>query len=352
MRYEHSMTPSFYPELINDRFGDPGLYVDLKYEKRALLFDLGDLHALPARKILRVSDIFLSHAHLDHFIGFDQVLRVLLGRDKHVRIFGPAGTIDRVEHKLAGYSWNLLDRYTADLEFSVMDVSENRESPIAVFRSRDRFRRSGSQRATRTSGILLDEDGFQVRTAVLDHGIPCLAFAIQERAHINVWKTGLEQLGLPVGPWLRELKRAVMLGCPEGTRIRVPRHRTAESDTQEFSLGDLKDAAIRVTRGQKIAYVVDTLYSSQNKRRIIELASEADTLFIEATFTRDEADRAADRRHLTTEQAGHLARAANARQVVPFHFSPRHNGDEARLVREVDEAFRGGHANAEVATGR
>ena len=343
------MTPSFYPELINDRFGDPGLYVDLKFEKRALLFDLGDLHALPARKILRVSDIFLSHAHLDHFIGFDQILRVLLGRDKHVRIFGPAGTIDRVEHKLASYSWNLLDRYTSALDFSVTDVSENSESPIAVFRSRDRFRRSGDQWATRTSGILLDDDGFQVRTAVLDHGIPCLAFAIQERAHINVWKTGLEQLGLPVGPWLRELKRAVMLGRPDGTRICVPFPPATGSDTQEFFLGELKDAAIRVTRGQKVAYVVDTLYSSQNKRRIVELASEADTLFIEATFCRDDVDRAADRRHLTTEQAGHLARVANVRAVVPFHFSPRHSGDEARLVREVDEAFRRGRANAEVA---
>ena len=47
------MTPLLHPFLVNDRFGDPALYVEFKFEKRALLFDLGDLHALPPRKLLR-----------------------------------------------------------------------------------------------------------------------------------------------------------------------------------------------------------------------------------------------------------------------------------------------------------
>lgn len=55
------MRSTFRPELVNEAFGNPGLYVDFKFEKQALLFDLGDLAALPPKKILRISDVFVSY---------------------------------------------------------------------------------------------------------------------------------------------------------------------------------------------------------------------------------------------------------------------------------------------------
>lgn len=66
------MTPSFSPHLVNHPFGDPGLYVDIRWSRRALLFDLGDNVSLSATQLLRAQDIFISHTHMDHFIGFDR----------------------------------------------------------------------------------------------------------------------------------------------------------------------------------------------------------------------------------------------------------------------------------------
>ena len=102
------MRPIFQAQLVNGVFGDPGVYIDLKFERRALLFDIGDVSGLPTRKLLRISDVFVSHTHMDHFAGFDHLLRVCLGRDFGVRLYGPHPFIDQVEHKLHAYTWNLV----------------------------------------------------------------------------------------------------------------------------------------------------------------------------------------------------------------------------------------------------
>ena len=83
------MKSGIEPALINDPFGDPGLLVQFLLQKRALLFDLGDLSALSNGALLKVSHVFVSHTHIDHFIGFDRLLRSLFGREKTVTIFGP-----------------------------------------------------------------------------------------------------------------------------------------------------------------------------------------------------------------------------------------------------------------------
>ncbi len=328
------MTPLLHPFLVNEPFGDPGVYVELKFARHGLLFDLGDLHALPPRKVLRLSDIFVSHMHVDHFIGFDQVLRILLGREQTVRLCGPVGILDAVAHRLAGYAWNLTERFTTDLTFEVTEVVEAGTARTARFRLKNRFRREDGGDIALHSGLVLDDRRLRVRAAVLDHGIPCLAYAVEETAHVNVWKTKLQELDLPVGSWLRELKDAVLRGAPEATPIRI-------AEDLALPLGELKEKVLQIVPGQKIAYVVDAAYTKENSRRIIELAKDADILFIEASFTAEDAERAADRKHLTTIQAGSLGRRAGVRRLEPFHFSPRYAGEEARLRAEVEEAFQG-----------
>ena len=66
-----------------------------------------------------------------------------------------------------------------------------------------------------------DEATFRVRGRFVDHDIPCLSYAIEEKAHVNVAKDRLEALGVGVGPWLRELKHAVLTGASGTTPIDV-----------------------------------------------------------------------------------------------------------------------------------
>jgi ribonuclease Z len=85
------MRPRFHPRLINGPFDDPGLFIPFLYENRAILFDLGDINTLSARDILKVSHVFITHTHMDHFIGFDRLLRLFLGREKKLYLYGPQG---------------------------------------------------------------------------------------------------------------------------------------------------------------------------------------------------------------------------------------------------------------------
>lgn len=328
------MRPGFLPELVNDPFGDPALFVDMMFEGRALLFDLGDLRALAPRKILRVTDIFVSHCHMDHFMGFDWFLRICLGRDRGVRLYGPPGFIDQVTAKLAAYTWNLVHRYENDFNLTVHELMPDGTMRRASFRVRQAFHREDTDPLAYDAGVVWAEPGFRVRAACLDHGIPCLGYALEEQRHVNVWKNRLAERGLPVGPWLKGLKTAVLNASPVDTPIATP--------AGVRPLGKLMDC-VQITPGLKIAYVTDVVYHADNATRIRELARDADWLFIECVFLDELAERAAEKKHLTAAQAGQLARAAGAKNIVPFHFSPIYREREAALRAELIAAWQGGY---------
>lgn len=332
------MRPLLHPSLVNGRYGDPALYVEMLFEKRALLFDLGDITFLPPRKIYRIEQVFVSHTHIDHFVGFDLLLRVLVGREKTVHIFGPEGFIGRVGHKLQGYQWNLVDRFQYDLSFAVTEIDQAGVVRAARFRLKNAFAAEPQGARRLPEGIIHSELTFVVSAAVLEHGTPCLAFALQERAHVNIWKSRLADLKLPVGPWLRELKHAVAEDLPDDHMIKVPQ--PGRLPERAMPLGTLR-SVLTITPGQKIGYVTDAADTPANRQAIKALVHGADLLFIEAAFAQADAGLAAERGHLTTKAAGEIARAAEVSRVEPFHFSPRYEGEEEKMVGEVMAAFSG-----------
>jgi len=331
----------FTASLINDPFSDPGVYVDFRYRREALLFDLGEVHHLPPRKLLKISHIFISHTHMDHFIGFDHLLRVSLGRDQHISLFGPPGFIKNVESKIGAYTWNLVENYTNDFDIIVTELHDNHKI-VKQYHCQHAFRPEDITIRGVFDGTVVERDDFTVKCAHLDHRIPSIAFSLEEKQHLNIKRNALEALHLPIGQWLAEFKRQILRNEPDSSPVRVWwKNNDGHLDETSYSLGMLKEAIVKVTPGNKICYVADAIYSKENSEKIITLARDADILFIEAPFLHEDSDIASRKYHLTAQQAGTLARKAGVKNVSIFHFSPKYKGRGDELVGEMMKAFAG-----------
>lgn len=321
------MRPTFHPRLLNGRSGDPGLYVEAPHLSAAILFDCGDLSSLSPRHLLRVAAVAVSHAHMDHWADVDRLIRLHVGRAKHLPVIGPDGFAQRLYHRLQSYTWNLVDRITEELSFEVIEVVPHGPLPRHRMVLQTGFRLEALEPLPRQAdGLVLERGPLRLHAAVLDHGTPSIGFALAERMHVNVWATRLDERGLPRGPWLAALKQAVLDGLPDDHPIPI-------GTGAPQALGALRDL-VTVTPGQRLAYLTDFADTPDNRARAMALARDADLLFIEAPFLAEDAEVARDRCHLTTRAAGEIARDAGARRVEPFHFSPRYQ-DEARLLAEV-----------------
>jgi ribonuclease Z len=314
----------------------PGLFIPFLFQKRALIFDLGDISGLPAKDILKISHVFISHTHVDHFIGFDRLLRVMLGREKNLALFGPPGFMKNVAGKLAGYAWNLADKYNYPLSLQVTEMHQD-FTLRREYRCQDRFEPLKDAVNQPFDGVLYEEPAFKLSAVILDHQIPCLGLSVKERFHVNIIKEGLKRLHLEPGPWLSTFKQALYDRTDPAAGFEVPA--PVPSGKKEFALGDLASQISRISPGQKISYITDVIYSDPNKDKIIKLVRDSDHLFIEAAFMEKDRKIAWHKGHLTARQAGDLAARSGARQFSIFHFSPRYTDQENLLYQEAREAY-------------
>ncbi|WP_201864813.1 ribonuclease Z [Microvirga soli] len=319
------------PRLVNDSFSDPGLYLDFRYGRRAILFDLGDVSPLSSRELLRVSHVFVSHTHVDHIAGFDRLFRLCLHRPSPLTLIGPPGFAEQIEHRIRSFTWNLLDESSVDFCLRAMDYDGYRLTRAAECHAREAFARRDVAPPVFPDGIAWMEDEFRIEAVALDHGIPSLAFALREVLQVNVWRAVLTEMDLAPGPWLNEAKRGVRLGLPDDHAIDLP--------SGSIRLGDLKHRALRVAPGQVVAYVTDAAPHGDNRPKILQLTQRADQLFIEAVFLECDRSLAVASHHLTAWEAGALAREAGVRHVTPFHHSARYLSEPDALRDELYKSF-------------
>jgi ribonuclease Z len=305
------------------------------------MFDLGEITSLTPRDILKISHVFVSHAHMDHFTGFDKLLRIFLGRDSELDIFGPPGFFNHVEGKLNGYVWNLVEEYENNLLLKVSEVHENK-IVTKKYLCKEGFRPGEAETADIADGILYKTPGFRIRGVLLDHRIPCLGLTLEENFHVNINSEKLKYLDLDTGPWLTAFKKEIYAGSPKDRDFFVTKGEKGEQPEKvRFTLGNLAEKIATITPGQKITYITDVIGSRENIDRIIALARGSDHLFIEAAFLAQDNKSAKEKYHLTATEAGRIAREADVKKFTLFHFSPRYIHREAELLNEAMEAYEG-----------
>ena len=73
--------------LVNGSTGDPALLVDYPGRDDAILFDAGENCSLDSKILGDLRAVFLSHHHVDHFIGFDRIVREPRPRQGPLRLW-------------------------------------------------------------------------------------------------------------------------------------------------------------------------------------------------------------------------------------------------------------------------
>ncbi len=313
--------------MVNGVFGDPLLHLRFRHLGRSLLFDIGDASRLWVRLAHQISDVFVSHAHMDHLSGFLWLLRNRLGDFPACRFYGPPGLIGHLDCLVRGFLWDRIGDHGPVFEIHELHgetlrrarIQAGRPGPVPI------------GELLVEDGILLRDDGFRVRAIVLDHHTPVLAYALELERSVNIRKERLRALGIEPGPWLTELRRRVQAGETDGT-IRLP-------GGCPRPLADLAAGLLLMQPCRRLVYATDLLDSEGNRDRLAAFARQAHTFFCEACFAAAEAPNAARNGHLTTRAASRIAAEADVHRLYPFHFSMRYQGDAVRLYGELREGF-------------
>ena len=312
--------------LVGGVLGDPLLHVRFRNLKQSLFFDLGDPSRLAARVAHQVTGVFLSHAHLDHIGGFIWFLRSRIGPFGSCRIFGPAETIARIENFLGAITWDRIEENAP-----VFEVCEIDDSRLRRVRLRPGHPRVMLPDVAIENGIIIREDTFRIRAVVCDHNIPSVAYALMFPQEICVRKERLSAFGLRPGPWLGQMKQAILSGNPQ-TRILLPTGETRRAD-------QLAEALTIIRPGKKLVYAADMADTAKNRRKLVDLARSAHTFFCETAFAHKDKPKADATQHLTTLAAVDIACQAQVERLAPFHFSKRYEHQPGMIYDEIRSAL-------------
>lgn len=240
-----------------------------------ILFDCGEgtqRQLLRSVGLMDLTDVFITHFHADHWLGLPGMLQTfdLRGRERPLTIYGPPGLT-----RLLGATRHVWGRVGYAIELVELDDDEQ-----------------------------VERDEFVIEPFPVAHRGTAYGYAVIEDDRPGRFDAALaEQLGVRPGPDFGRLQRGEIVN---GVR-------------PEQVIGEDR-------RGRKLVISGDTAPSDV----LVEVAHHADLLVHEATFTREEAERARETQHSTAEQAAKAAQEAEVGMLALVHLSTRYGGREIR----------------------
>ncbi len=255
---------------------------------KRMMFDCGEGTQRQLQRSLgltQVDEIYLTHFHADHMLGLPGLLKTydLTGREEPLTIYGPRGLRDLFKAALG----RLVGRTDYSIDLIEIDPGE-----------------------------AVHHDGAEVQAFAVEHSVRANGYAlIEEQRPGRFDPEAARRLGVPEGPAFAALQRGEQVDGSAG------------SVSPEEVMGKPRP-------GRTIALTGDTAPCHST----VSAAADADLLIHEASFTEEEAQRAADTGHSTVGQAASVAREAHVKMLALVHISSRyHVGavlDEAREIFE------------------
>lgn len=264
----------------------------VRFGQEFLLIDCGEGTQIQMRKFKikssRISHIFISHLHGDHYLGLIGVLSSyhLAKRSKPLTIFGPKGLDEIIT---THFRWS-----NTKLSYPLTFIQTQPEG----------------------LNLLLDHQNFSVSSFPLTHRIPTTGFLIQE-------KEGLRSLNKE-----KLLEKKIPLEAIHSLR-------TGKSyQDSNGILYKLEEYTLPLSPLRSYAFCSDTRFEPNLSNYL-----KAPTfLYHESTFMEVDAARAADTFHSTARQAAEIAKLLEAKSLLLGHFSSRYlNLDE--MLEEAKTVF-------------